>query len=123
MISTVVMGENTDNLLKKAAVAFNKKDFTAAAGLLQQVVQLQPGNSLAAYYYGIALLQTGQTEAARKLFTDLYNGQSVFRYDAAFYMALSYLKEKNKPACREWLQKIPPDANNYARTNELMQKL
>jgi len=123
MISTTVRGENADTLLEKAAVAFNKKDFTAAAGLLQQVVQLQPGSSLASYYYGISLLQTDRSAAARKILLDVYNGPSVFKYDAAFYMALSYLKEKNKAACREWLKKIPPDANNYARANELMRRL
>lgn len=123
MIPSAVRGEDTDTLLEKASIAFNKKDFTGAAGLLQRAVEEQPGNSLAGYYYGIALLQTGQTETARNILTDIYNGQSVFTYDAAFYIALSYLKEKNKPACREWLKKIPPGVHNYARANELMRKL
>jgi predicted Zn-dependent protease len=123
MISTTVRGENADTLLEKAAIAFNKEDFAGAAGLLQQVVQLQPGNSLAGYYYGIALLQTARPEEARKILTGVYNGHSVFTYDAAFYIALSYLKEKNRPACREWLEKIPPGANNYDKANELMRKL
>lgn len=123
MISTTVRGENTDTLLEKAATAFNKEEFETAAGLLQQVVQLQPGNSLARYYYGIALLHTGQATQSRTVLNEVYTGSSVFKYDAAFYIALGYLKEKNKPVCREWLKKIPPGAGSYDKANELLRKL
>jgi hypothetical protein len=38
-------------------------------------------------------------------------------------MALSYLKEKNKPACIDWLNKIPADAGPYGKAQELLKKL
>ena len=53
----------------------------------------------------------------------LYSRVSLFKYDAAFYMALSYLKEKNKPGCKEWLNKIPADAGPYSNAQELLKKL
>jgi hypothetical protein len=68
-------------------------------------------------------MHLGQTSEAEKIFTALYNGQSAFKYEAAFYLAVTYLKDGNKAASREWLQKIPADATNYGKAQELLRKL
>ena len=75
------------------------------------------------FYYAVALLQNGDIEKSRAQLNELYNGESLFKYDAAFYMALSYLKEKDKAICREWLNKIPADAGPYSKAQELLKKL
>lgn len=123
MVAPVERGENTETLLQEAAVAFNKEDFSTAAGLLQTAVQQQPDNSFAQFYYGVALLQTNRLDEARGIFSRLFQGASVFKYEAAFYQALTYLKEDNKQACRQWLQKIPADAGNYSKAQSLLEKL
>jgi hypothetical protein len=38
-------------------------------------------------------------------------------------MALSYLKEKNKPVCKDWLNKIPADNATWHKAQELLKKL
>ena len=50
---------------------------------------------------------------------ELYNDNSTFKYEAAFYMALSYLKEKNENKTREWLNKIPVDAAVHQKVKSL----
>jgi hypothetical protein len=75
------------------------------------------------FYYGVSLLQTNRIGEAREIFNQLYAGQSAFKFEAAFYQALSFLKEDNKALCREWLQKIPADAPNYNKAQELLKKL
>lgn len=120
MVAPVERGSNNDQLLQDAANAFNKKDFTTAAKLLQQQ---DTTNSLAQFYLGVSLLQTDKTAEARSIFGKLYAGESAFKYEAAFYQALSYLKEKNNKEAITWLQRIPSDAPNHHKAKELLDKL
>jgi thioredoxin-like negative regulator of GroEL len=123
MAAPAERGSSGDDLLQQAVDAFNKKEYAGAASILQQVKQQDTANSFVDFYYGVALLQTDRLPEARGIFNQLYAGQSAFKFDAAFYQALGYLKENNKTGCREWLQKIPSDAPNYNKAQELLNKL
>ena len=116
-------GVPADSLLKKATHQFNDKKFAEAVPLFETIVKKDPQNSFVQFYYAIALLESGQTDRSRQQLTLLYNGTSLFHYDAAFYMALSYLKVKDTTSCREWLNKIPADASLYGKAQELLKKL
>ena len=116
-------GAAADSLLKMAVENFNNKKFAEAIPSFEAVLKDSSLNTFVQYYYAIALLQNDQTEKSRIQFTELYNGASLFKYDAAFYMALSYLKEKNKTACKDWLNNIPADAGQYDMAQELLKKL
>lgn len=123
MINPAERGDNTDSLLQQSAIAFNKEDFITAEKNLEQVRQVKPDDSFTNFYYGVSLLQNGKTAQARVVLSAVANGESVFKYQATFYQALTYLKEGNKETCREWLQKIPADAAFYAKAQELLNKL
>jgi hypothetical protein len=123
MINPAVRGENTDSLLQQAAIAFNKEDFSTAEKNLEQVRRIMPDDSFTNFYYGVSLLQNGKLAQSRVVLSALANGESAFKYQAMFYQALTYLKEGNNTACSEWLQKIPADAANYAKAQELLDKL
>ena len=116
-------GAATDSLLKQAVENFNNKEFAEAIPAFETVLKDSIENSFVQYYYAIALLQNNNIEKAKIEFAALYSGTSLFKYDAAFYMALSYLKEKNKEACKDWLNKIPVDAGPYSKAQELLKKL
>lgn len=116
-------GATADSLLKQAVNNFNNKKFPEAIPAFEAVLKDSSQNAFVQYYYAIALLQNDKTEQSRTQLTSLYNGTSLFKYDAAFYMALSYLKEKNKPVCKDWLNKIPADAGPYSKAQELLKKL
>jgi tetratricopeptide (TPR) repeat protein len=123
MIASVERGNEASDLLQQAAVAFNNKDFTTAARLLQTLTHEQPENSFAQFYYGVALLHTNKFSEARSVFSRLFQGTSMFKYEAAFYQALTYLKAGDKDNCRHWLERIPADAPNYAKAQDLLHKL
>ncbi len=110
-------------LLKEATNDFNDKKFAEAVPVFTTIRKIDSSNVFIQFYYGVALLQSGQTAASRQQLTELYNGSSLFKYDAEFYMALSYLKEKNNTACKEWLNKIPADAGMYGKAQGLLKKL
>lgn len=123
MIVNTERGEQADSLLNKATLAFNNKQFEEAAPLLQKVVALQPDNSLALFYYGVSLTHTDKLTTARRVLTQVYNGTSAYKHEAAFYIALSYIKEKNKENATEWLQKVPEDAAIYNKARQLLNDL
>lgn len=123
MLVMTERSDSSDKLILDAATAFNKKDFVTARQALKRIYDAEPNNTMAQYYYGITLLETGETQASRQVLSRIYTGVSIFKYDAAFYMALSYVKEKDNQQARKWLAKIPADAANYDKSQELLKKI
>src|SRR5215217_6998148 len=91
----------------KAAELYNKGDLKEARKLLQKEYMWYPQNPLLGYYFAITLIDAGKISEARTILADLHKRQSAFEYDAAFYTALSYIKEGNKAEAAVWLHKIP----------------
>jgi len=150
MVSTESRGANADSLLQQAADYFNHQQFEKALPLLDKAVAADSSSQLAIFYRGIAEWHTGSVDRARKDLTSVYNGESLLRYEAAFYVALTYAGEKNGTATRdekngtvssgeknwtittdeksreaamEWLDKIPAGTPVSSRANELRYKL
>lgn len=122
-MSVVERGADTKNNLEKAADFYNAHDFNAARTILAQEYSLSPENSLVAYYYGITLIETGNENEARTILTKLYEGESVFKYDAAYYIGLSFVKQKDNQQASIWLAKIPQGTINYDKAQELIKRL
>nr|WP_121271243.1 hypothetical protein [Pedobacter schmidteae] len=122
-MSVVERGEGDKNNLEKAADFYNIGDFASAAKVLQEEYAANKNNSQVAYYYGISLIETAKGEEGRAVLSKLAEGESVFKYDAVYYMALSYVKEKNPKEASVWLEKIPQGSANYDQAQELSKKL
>lgn len=122
-MSVVERGEGAQNNLEKAADFYNAGDYVSASGFLQKEYALHPENAMLAYYYSVSLIETGKVEEARKVLTEIYNGESVFKYDAAYYMALSYVKQKNNQEAIIWLRKIPSGTSNAVKAQTLIKEL
>jgi len=122
-MSVAERGSDQQNRMAKAATLYNKGDYAEARKILQQEYMMNPQNPLLAYYFAITLIETGQEYEARTVLISLYNGESVFKYDAAFYVALSFVKQDDKGQAIAWLSKIPKDNSNYDKAQSLMQKL
>ena len=116
-------GTSNDSLLLDATTNFNNKKFAVSIPSFEAILKKDAQNSFVHFYYGVALLESGEAGKARQELIQLYNGNSLFRYEAAFYMALSYLKEKDKITCKEWLNKIPADAAIYGKAQQLLKQL
>lgn len=123
MVSPAERGDNQNDVLAQAAELFNDKEFAAAVPLLGQALAQDPGNAYARYYRGIALLEANQVAEARTDLQQVSGGSSLFKYDAMFFMALTYLKQKDYTNTRLWLQKIPEVAGNYEKAQKLLHDL
>jgi tetratricopeptide (TPR) repeat protein len=119
MIGITERGVQTDSLLQEAAVFFNQKQFEKALPLLNGAVVADTSSQLALFYLGIAAWHTGDLSLARTSLQQVYDRGSVLKNDAAFYMALTYAKEKNKTMALEWLRKIPEMAPEHLKASEL----
>ena len=119
MVGLTERGDQTDTIMQEAASYFNRKEFAKAFPLLDRAVKADSANQLALFYRGVAGLKTGAVAAARADLGRVYDAGSLFRYEAAFYLALSFAEEKNDDAARSWLKKIPADAPVSERAKEL----
>lgn len=116
-------GAEKETDLDRAAGFYNAKDYKKAKVLLQKLHLAEPENAMVTYYYGNTLMEEKEIEAGRKILNQLFEGESIFKYDAAYGIAMSYLKENNKVDCKIWLQKIPVGAAHYNQAQELNNKL
>lgn len=119
----VARGADNQAQLTRAAEYYNKGDYEEARKILGKEYMFNPQNPLLAYYFAITLIETGQSYEARTVLQHLFEGRSVFKYDAAFYAALSLLKEDKKAEAVQWLQRIPRENPNYLKAQSLIAEL
>lgn len=122
-MSVAERGTGAEQKIEDAAILYNSGDFSGAAKILAPVYRSNPERAMVAYYYGISLIEDNQENEARKVLLKLYEGTSVFKYDALYNIALSYVKERNHKEALVWLSKIPAGDTNYGKAQELIGKL
>jgi predicted Zn-dependent protease len=112
-----------DPITRTAETAFNQKDYASALNALQGVLADDPQNLTAQLYQGICLLELQRPADARNVLEPLANGNSALRSDAQWYVALSFLQEKNAAACASTLRQIDPESSRGAAARELLKLL
>jgi tetratricopeptide (TPR) repeat protein len=123
MVTAAERGDHTDTLLQQATNAFNSSKFDIAAKDLQPVHTASPDNAMVTFYYGVSLVETDDMATARPLLQQVYDGSSLFKYDAAYFMALSYLKEKQFDTCKRWLRNVPAGTSRYTQAQSLLGRI
>ncbi|MEE1945077.1 tetratricopeptide repeat protein [Pedobacter sp. KR3-3] len=116
-------GAASETELDKAAAFYNDGKYAEAKNILEKLYSKDSQNAQLSYYYAQTLLATEQVEQGRELLNAIYNGESAFKYDAAYAMAMSYLKTGQKTECKTWLQKIAKGTTHYQKATDLIQKL
>lgn len=109
--------------LDKAAILFNNKKYSEAKVALAKLNLAEPESAMVTYYYAVSLTETNEVAKGRLMLEDLFKGQSVYKYDAAYAMAMTYLKEDKKTDTKFWLEKIPDGAVQYEKAQKLLKKL
>jgi len=101
---------------------FHLNDFTHAAEYYQSALELDPKNSIAAYYLGVSRLETGDLEAAERAFQRTLELDPK-NFSAAFNLGVIYSRRQQaQPAIQAFQQaiKILP---NYAEAHEALGEL
>lgn len=113
----------TDSLAAAAETAFNQKNYASALTALEGLLSQQPDNLTAQLYRGICLLELQRPAEARTALNPLVNGPSALRSDAQWYVALSFLQEKNAAACVSTLRQIDPESSRGKAAQGLLEQL
>jgi len=121
-ISLTVRGTQ-DELLNKAEISFNNKEFEEAANYFLQLLIVESNNQEFQLYKAISEIELNKFPEAEALLFEISKGNSVFKYKAIWYLALSKLKQKDYNTCKEILKTIPKDADDYKNAQKLLKKL
>ncbi|MFH6992010.1 tetratricopeptide repeat protein [Flavobacterium sp. FlaQc-48] len=113
---------DSDAALKEAQTAFNDGKYTTAIPLFEAILK-ENNTPEIQYFYGVSLLEESKYTKAETVFNGLISGTSVYKEKAKWNLALSKLKQKKYAACKEVLQTISQDYENYDDVEHLLDEL
>ncbi|WP_211356615.1 sigma-70 RNA polymerase sigma factor region 4 domain-containing protein [Flavobacterium daemonense] len=111
-----------DGPLKNAEKEFNAKRYSLAIPYFEEVLAKGTTPELQ-YFYGISLLEESHYLKAEAVFNELRAGNSVYKEKATWYLALSKLKQRDYKSCKEILQTISQDYDDYDDVQLLLDDL
>lgn len=113
---------DTNATLKEAQTAFNDGKYAAAIPLFEEILKENKTPEIQ-YFYGVALLEESKYPKAESIFNELRSGTSAYKEKATWNLALSKLKQKKYAACKEILETISQDYENYDDVEKLLDEL
>ncbi|MBX9807670.1 MAG: tetratricopeptide repeat protein, partial [Flavobacteriaceae bacterium] len=121
MATFIERGDVNENL-KLAQDAFNTKNYKTAIPYFEGVLKVNKTPEIQ-YFYAISLLEDNQFQKAESNLSELKSGTSIYKTKAAWYLALSKLKQKDYKSSKEILLTIPDDFEDYDQVQELLNEL
>jgi hypothetical protein len=116
----VERSDNNQNLID-AQTFFNAKEYEQATKSFAKIENLN--NPELQLYYAISLIEIDNYAKAKLLLIDINQGNSVYKEDALWYLALSSLKQKNYKECKKRLEQISEDSEKYNLVQKLLNDL
>lgn len=98
---------------------FRLKDFPRAAESFQSVLKLNGKNSVATYYLGLSLLQTGDLDGAESSFTRALELDAA-NFNAAFNLGVVYTRKKQPEAAIQAFQRALEILPDFADAHEAL---
>lgn len=108
--------------LKEAQTAFNDGRYAEAIPLFEEILKEKKTPEIQ-YFYGISLVEVNKYPKAEVVFNELIAGTSVYKEKTKWNLALSKLKQKKYASCKEILQTISQDYENYDDVEHLLDEL
>lgn len=112
---------DTNQNLVDAQTFFNAKNYKKASQSFAKIEDLT--NPELQLYYGISLIETDDYAKASVLLTNISQGNSVYKEEAIWYLALSSLKQKDYKTCKKQLELISHDSEKYNQAQKLLKEL
>ncbi|MDQ8003589.1 MAG: hypothetical protein REI64_02250 [Pedobacter sp.] len=110
--------------LNEAATHVSNGEYYEAKQIIEKLYLKNPDNNELANHYAAILMANNCLETSKEVLYPVLNGTDAsLKYEAAYMIALSFLKEGNRTACKQWLTMIPLNSERYAQANHLLSKL
>ena len=108
----------------EAQEQFNNKNYKGAYQSLTTYLEQFPDDTKAILAKGIAALELDQYEDALAIFDQIHKGSTAFQSTGTWYLALTYVKQKNFEKAKEFLYQIPRSEHVlYDKAQELMKRI
>jgi hypothetical protein len=108
---------------EKAAQFLENKDYYEAKRIVSKTFVQNPEDFKLASYYAMLLIADNCFETGREILYPFAKGNSVYKNDATYMLALSYLKVGDTENCKHWLKKITVESAHYQQSMQLLNKL
>ena len=112
----------TNVQLLQAEKAFNTRKFKEAVPFFEAALKENKTPEVQ-YYYGVSLLEISQYEKAEAVFNELKTISPVYKDKSLWNLALMKLKQKDYKGCKQILQTISQDYEDYDEVQELLDAL
>ena len=121
MATFIERGDVNENL-KLAQDAYNAKEYRTAIPLFELILKENKSPEIQ-YFYAVSLLEDNQFQKSETNLIELKSGTYIYKNKAAWYLALSKLKQKDYKSCKKILLTIPDDYEDYDQVQELLNEL
>lgn len=109
--------------LAEANAAFNDGDFAKALPILEKHSQARPDDREIRFFLALCQLELGRTREAVAGLEQISNTPNSWAGEARWFLALAYLKEKNRAQCVAALRDIPAGNPHFQKAQELLKKI
>lgn len=111
--------------LSQAQQAFNSGEYAAARDIFQRYLEQEDNKDDVEiqFYLGLCHLALEDLTAATEIFQSIHSGNSAYKYEGTWYLAMTFLKQKEWDKCRDLLQQIPEGSNRKADSEGLLYKI
>ncbi|MFC4738657.1 tol-pal system YbgF family protein [Flavobacterium ponti] len=107
--------------LKAAQDYFNAKDYQKSSESFAKIDNLT--NPEVQLFYAISLIETDKYSKAKILLENVSQGNSVYKEEAIWYLALSSLKQRKYDESKKYLKQITEDSEKYSSAQKLLNDL
>ena len=111
---------NQNQLYLNAEQAFNSKNYVHAEQLFSEILVANPNLVEVELYKAISLIEINKFASADKILLAISSHDSVYKFNAKWYLALSKLKQKQYDDCELLLKGIPENTDVYEIAQELL---
>ncbi len=108
--------------VKDMEVAFNTKKYAQAQSLFESYLATDTTSLQIKFYNGIIALELDQFDTANKTLMPIYQGNSAYKSEATWYLALLHLKQNQLDVCKDYLVKIPIESDRYNQAQSLLKE-
>ncbi|MCA5006432.1 tetratricopeptide repeat protein [Sphingobacterium bovistauri] len=123
MQSEIVRGQESNEQYEEAVQLYNKQSYAESRAILNILIEKEPDVIQYQYYVGLSYLgEQKWLEASEKL-TTIAEGQSIFKDEAKYYLAVSLDKQGKTSDAIALLKMIPSQGDLGKKAEKLLKKM
>lgn len=113
-------GSAEGEVLNTAVASFNDQDYKKSIQLFSELATIDSTNTRFNHYLGLSYVGDKRWQEAVDVLIPLANGNSLYREDAAYFVALSAWELKDYNLTKEYANKVSENNSYYKKAQKLL---